>query len=633
MKKNTIKIVLLALVTSQLTLAAPLPIEFGTVGGVTYVKRLNNSAEFPIELFKSTTSNVNNNTRNRYFGARTMARLGTDGLSTEDQKRVRNEVCASDRIYSQHTALGADEGKLLPGSMGVYLNDDAVISVSDTGIAGERLDSVLRKLSNADSEFKVAAAKYYAVAMTKTLELIHDANVLWNNIELRNFYVRPDGGLYGVDFSEAKLSAAQAEKDKEFDDFTTNTVQSMYRLLFPQGDEAYKKYNDLLKWGELKEALRPILSGVVGPNTAGGEFSQDAVQGQIPGLTAVAAAANGVGVMPKEEALEAAVAAIYAALPGNPVDLPVVATLPKLTKSEAIQAALLRIAAVAGKAVGAILAVNDIDAASINVAIPGLTGAAGGATIGAGMVAEVPARGIAKEEGVVLIANAMLAAANDADHQIFQNLVDNIHAVRTAIAPLTSATALAGNIGGNEFTQAGVTRQIPGLTPATAQSAANGQPRGASLNDSKLRALNQAAYVIYDVARANPADLNIITKLTKKVPAVKTKYTQVKFIAELNRVLPLPHDGGPKPSILEGGLTGDYVNAVAYLQESSHFPYRTAPFSPIIARGNQQAADVPNAIVANAIYFDKDNLTPLIPVLGVAAGAYTPAFCFGWDGK
>ena len=210
-----------------------------------FVKRLNHSAEFPIDLYRSTNAEHTN----FLFTARTLFRLGPQGLSDYEQKRVRNEICASDKIYRLPANIALPQN-LMPGSMGVYQLDDQIVSVADTALAGERFDAVLRKLSKEGPAIKAAWAKYYAVAMTKNLENIHAADVIWGNISPRNFYVRPDGKLHAYDFSEASspvgAPALQLAKDAEFDNFVKTGLYEMYRLLFPNRNDAYTEYTNLM---------------------------------------------------------------------------------------------------------------------------------------------------------------------------------------------------------------------------------------------------------------------------------------------------------------------------------------------------------------------------------------------------
>lgn len=240
--KKILVINTLALVFANVVIGAVGPINWGNT---THVKRLNYSPALPIDLFQSTDGAGGH--ENKYFAARTLYRLGPGpapaGLSEYEQKKLRNEICASERMYVAAPNAAALD---IPGSLGVYLHEDRVVSVSDTGITGERLDSVLRKLSRENTATKTAVANYYATAMVRNLVLIHAGNVIWNNVDLRNFYTRPNGGLYAVDFSEARATTADAAgaaaKATEIKDFATRVLRDMYLILFPTPAEATTAY-------------------------------------------------------------------------------------------------------------------------------------------------------------------------------------------------------------------------------------------------------------------------------------------------------------------------------------------------------------------------------------------------------
>ncbi len=230
------------IITGLVVLAAD--VVLGAVGRIvwndtTHIKRLNYSPALPIDLYQST--NAAGGHENKFFGARTLYRLGGGpALSEYEQKKLRNEICASNLMYSVAANNAAAD---IPGSLGVYLHEDRILSVSDTGITGERLDSVLRKLSRENNATKVAIARYYATAMVRNLVLIHAGGITWNSLDLRNFYTRPNGGLYAVDFSEAKLAAAGTQ-DAEFRDFGTRVLRDMYMILFPNPGEAMLAYRN-----------------------------------------------------------------------------------------------------------------------------------------------------------------------------------------------------------------------------------------------------------------------------------------------------------------------------------------------------------------------------------------------------
>lgn len=229
MRKNNLILLVLALLAVQNVFGAA--IDFGNAN---LLKRIKTSFDSPVDLYQSTLGGAAH--QNKIFTARTLLRLGPT-VGEYEYKAIRNEICASHFIYltANNNALDISQ---MPGSMGVYLLNDRVVSVADTGMIGEPLDSVLRKLSNEPAETKVFAARYYAVAMTAALEAIHEADVLWNNVSLRNFIVRPDGTLYAKDFSEATKAvgappAIATAKQADWKELVVNTINQMYHLLFP----------------------------------------------------------------------------------------------------------------------------------------------------------------------------------------------------------------------------------------------------------------------------------------------------------------------------------------------------------------------------------------------------------------
>lgn len=201
-----------------------------------HILRVNRSKENPVDLMRSSKAAAANDHGSHFFTLKTMLRVGPEPLSDFDKKQIRNEICASSEILRQNAAL-ADE--FMPGSLGAYLHNQSVVFLHPIGLAGERLDSVLTKLSSLTVAEREAAAQFFAVAMTYQLQIIHGANVIWNNAELRNFYVDREGYVHAFDFSEAtKPVALQAAKDLEFKKFFVNILFSMFQLLFPNDDEA-----------------------------------------------------------------------------------------------------------------------------------------------------------------------------------------------------------------------------------------------------------------------------------------------------------------------------------------------------------------------------------------------------------
>jgi hypothetical protein len=250
-----------------------------------------------------------------------MFRLGPAGLDANDQKLLRNEICASNSIYESGVARALDLNKH-PGSWGVYKKGRDIVSVADIGMAGKPLNQVLRELSKQPDADKVAIAKYFAVAMTRNLEVIHAGDVIWNNLDLSNFYVRPDGGTHAYDFTESKEAANQAAKDAEFNALVAGPVLDMYRILFPIGDEAIDKFAELVAQGPAHALVTDV--GIVGAlNQNAVRDALNAIAAESSAAAAAAAAAPGAApgdVVIAVNALPLAVrarAAVAAVAPGS----------------------------------------------------------------------------------------------------------------------------------------------------------------------------------------------------------------------------------------------------------------------------------------------------------------------------
>lgn len=223
----------LALLVTQNLFAAANQIDFVNAR---LVKSLKKSVEQPINLYKSTAPGLAH--ANHLFTARVLGRLEDGGLPTYDQTAIRNEICASSAIQ---TAQAANPYDLTPAAIGVYKLNESVVAVQDQGLMGERLDSVLRKLSVAEANVKTRIAAEYGREMKRLLNIIHVADVIWNNASLSNFYVRPDGRLTAIDFSSAQRNPGgldTPEKIRERRNFLAGPVQNMYEILFPKTGEA-----------------------------------------------------------------------------------------------------------------------------------------------------------------------------------------------------------------------------------------------------------------------------------------------------------------------------------------------------------------------------------------------------------
>lgn len=236
MRIKNISLALLVIMTAKMALSVG-PINFNAA---TFLKRLNYSSDYPIDLYISTDANH----PGAHFVARTLAHLGNgNSLSDYDKKSLRNEICASNLMYS---AAPNDAEENLAGSLGVYQNGRSIVSVTNTGMAGERLDAVLRKLSKQQNNAaKLANATYFARAMTKVLSSIHAANLTWGNLDLHNFFVKAEGGLYGVDLSAAKtapVGAGDVARNAEAQDLARRVIREMVAILFPDPSTANDRY-------------------------------------------------------------------------------------------------------------------------------------------------------------------------------------------------------------------------------------------------------------------------------------------------------------------------------------------------------------------------------------------------------
>lgn len=225
MKLNLfIKISLAGLVASQVSFAAGPIIWTDT----TFIKK-NISSN--VDLLMSTNAEHDG----QYFTARTLFFLGDEVNNLSLQKQVRNEICASDAIFREASNRLLD-ASFLPGSMGVYNHYGEIKAISDTGLTGKSLSIVLRELSKLPEDKKIPKAIYYAVNMAQIIIEIHRAGILWNDFDIGNFYVRPDGKLYAYDFSFAKKAsngaAGTAEKNVEIRKFVLGPILQMYNQMF-----------------------------------------------------------------------------------------------------------------------------------------------------------------------------------------------------------------------------------------------------------------------------------------------------------------------------------------------------------------------------------------------------------------
>lgn len=229
MKKYSLIIVSLMALWGQLVVGAPGPID---VSASFLIKRLNKSIHYPLDIYRSPNA-VGVDHDDKIFTTRVISRLEHDGLPSYDQTAIRNEICASQKIQ---TANMADTFAMTPGAFGFYKDKESIVAVYDDGLAGEPLDSVLRKLRYNDDASKIAIAASYALEMVRLLNAIHAADITWNNLSLSNFYVRLDGSLTAIDFTMAKNSPGgldTQDKKNERLDFLAQVVRTMYEIIFP----------------------------------------------------------------------------------------------------------------------------------------------------------------------------------------------------------------------------------------------------------------------------------------------------------------------------------------------------------------------------------------------------------------
>ncbi|HXW60813.1 MAG TPA: hypothetical protein VEK06_04660 [Myxococcota bacterium] len=280
MERYSIAILVIMALFSELVLAVPI-----NFGAANLIKALNRSIDRPILLYQST--DPGHAAPNQLFTTQTIARLEQGGVPPSDFETLRNEICANFRI--QTTASGAGTAfNATPGAIGIYLHNDSIVEVYDDALMGERLDSVLRKLKDADVATKIAQAAAYARQMAVALDQIHGADITWNNASLNNFYVRPDGSVTAIDFSAAKNSPGgmdTPDKKNERMNFLANTVRKMYEILFPTPGQA----NAADAYGEFTALLNPAVAALGIPSWIRLDLTQaNFTTGANPAVPAVA---------------------------------------------------------------------------------------------------------------------------------------------------------------------------------------------------------------------------------------------------------------------------------------------------------------------------------------------------------
>lgn len=242
MKKYLIILSLLLVAEVGLT-AVPLnftPRDATGGNGARLLEVLKKSYENPVYLFESYVNPaVDHN--NKIFTARVLTRLNGASISPYEQKLIRNEICASYKLFT-----GA--ANPFAGSFGIYKYNNSIVAVTDNALAGKPLSVVLRELSNLPTLSKQFIAKYYAVDMIKVIASIDSKNLIWNNLDLHHFYVKPNGRLYAYDFSQAIFDPATRVQDKQdqINKLVLEVWPHMYSLLFPYPNDAKLAYQTLI---------------------------------------------------------------------------------------------------------------------------------------------------------------------------------------------------------------------------------------------------------------------------------------------------------------------------------------------------------------------------------------------------
>lgn len=247
-----IKYVLLCLVGwLSVTVMAAVPIDFDQA---TNMKQVNRSVEYPISLWISYEPA---HSGGKNFSERVIARLGHDGLPLFRQKALRNEICASFRLQSNNPRFSFDA---IPAAIGIYKHHENIVAIHGKGFAGEKLTSVLMKYKYSDLTSKIKLAASFAAGMRRLILLIHASDIIWNNANLSNFYVQPNGSLMAYDMSAAKNDPGGMDtplKIKERNEIVDHALRHMYDILLPSTESgranagvANKAFTDLAGIGD-----------------------------------------------------------------------------------------------------------------------------------------------------------------------------------------------------------------------------------------------------------------------------------------------------------------------------------------------------------------------------------------------
>lgn len=233
------------------TVMAAVPINFEKAQNM---KQVNRSVEYPIFVWFSSDPAYSDD---NFFSERVIARLGHDGLPLFKQKFIRNEICASFRLQTNNPGLSFDD---VPAAMGIYEHNGNIVAIHGKGFAGEKLTSVLMKFKYSDLTSKVNIAASFAAEMRRLIVLIHASDIIWNNANLSNFYVQPNGSLMAYDMSAAKNDPGGMDtplKIKERNEFVDHVLRRMYDILFPSkesgqanADNAYGQFKSLAGIGD-----------------------------------------------------------------------------------------------------------------------------------------------------------------------------------------------------------------------------------------------------------------------------------------------------------------------------------------------------------------------------------------------
>lgn len=215
-----------------------------------YIGRLKPALGENVDLYR-VHGGADPSIRHRFYTTRAVLKIppgvapgpGTPKFTDDDQRILRNEICASAKLRTQGPQMDI-------GYVGLYKRFNTIYGIADNAFAGQPLTKVLRELATRPTQDKDDYATYYAANMLVILELLDSNDVIWNNFDLEHFYVKPNGRLFAFDLSEATSSADPAtlnqEKQEQRNNFINETLRNMLALLFPNLSEAHSKFNNIV---------------------------------------------------------------------------------------------------------------------------------------------------------------------------------------------------------------------------------------------------------------------------------------------------------------------------------------------------------------------------------------------------